>query len=96
MEITKETKCSPLAMEAAVPAEIGRLRWLFRSGKEWERKRGSPGLDLWPKTGREGARRRLAEVESGVGRWSFGSGEGEAPAVASNGTGRWCGVMWSC
>jgi hypothetical protein len=40
--------------------------------------------------------RRLAEVESGVGRWSFGSGEGEAPAVASNGTGRWCGVMWSC
>jgi hypothetical protein len=55
LEIMKENQCSPLAMEAAVPAEIGRLWWLFRPGKEWERKRGSPGLDLWPDTGREGA-----------------------------------------
>jgi hypothetical protein len=52
LEITKEKQCSPLAMEAAVPAEIGRLRWRVRPGKEWGRKRGSPGLDLWPEMGR--------------------------------------------
>jgi hypothetical protein len=68
----------------------------FSRGRSGERKRGSPGLDLWPETGREGARRRLAVVAGGVGRWSFGSGEGEAPAVASNDTGRWCGFVWSC
>jgi hypothetical protein len=55
-------------MEATVPVEIGRLLWLFWPGKEWERKRGSPGLDLWPETGREGARRRLAAVAGSVGR----------------------------
>jgi hypothetical protein len=62
LERTKETQCSPLAMEAAVPAEIGRLRWRIRPGKEWGRKRGSPGLDLWPETRRKGARWRLAAV----------------------------------
>jgi hypothetical protein len=44
LEIKKEKQCSPLAMEAAVPAEIGRLRWLFRpgrSGKETGAHRGS-------------------------------------------------------
>jgi hypothetical protein len=66
------------------------------AGKEWERNRSSPGLDLWPETGWEGARRWLAAVAGGVSRWSFGFGEEEAPAVASNGTGRWCGVVWSC
>jgi hypothetical protein len=51
LEITKEKQCSPLAMEAAVPAEIGRLRWGIRPGKEWGRKRGSPVVDLWPERG---------------------------------------------
>jgi hypothetical protein len=93
LERMKETQCSPLAMEAVVPAEIGPLRWRVWRGKEWGRKRGSPGLDLWPETGREGARRQLAAVAGGACRWSFCSGGGEAPAVASNGTGRWCGVV---
>jgi hypothetical protein len=71
LEITKEKQCSPLAIEAAVPAEIGRLRWRVWPGKEWGRKRGSPGLDLWPETGRKSSRRRPAAVAGGTRRWSF-------------------------
>jgi hypothetical protein len=96
LERMKETQCSPLAMEAAVPAEIGRLRLRVWPGKEWGRKRGSPGLDLWPETGRESAQRRLAAVAGGACRWSFCSGGGEAPAVASKDTERWCGVVRNC
>jgi hypothetical protein len=47
----REMQCSPLAMEAAVPAEIGWLQWGVWPGKEWERKRGSPAVDLWPRMG---------------------------------------------
>jgi hypothetical protein len=93
LEITKEKQCSPLAMEAVVPAEIGRLRWRVRPGKEWGRKRGSPGHDLWPETGREGARRRLAAVAGGACRWSSCSGGGEAVASTARGGGVGsCGV----
>jgi hypothetical protein len=42
------------------------------------------------------AERRPVAARSGGRRWSFYSGGGEAPAVVSNNTGRWCGVMWSC
>jgi hypothetical protein len=49
-------------MEAAVPAEIGRLWWLFQPGKEWGKEEGLTGAGF---VAGDGAGRRPAAARSG-------------------------------
>jgi hypothetical protein len=50
-------------------------------GEVGERRRSSPRLDLGPRKGRGGFRRRRSASPSGGGRWSSSSGEVEAGAT---------------
>jgi hypothetical protein len=75
-------------MEAAVLAEIGRLRWRVWTGKEWGRARGLPTTGLWPQVGRgaPAAGRPAAHRERGRGEpYSGGLSVWEEAQVAQGG-----------
>jgi hypothetical protein len=75
-------------MEAAVLAEIGRLRWRVWTGKEWGRARGLPTTGLWPQVGRgaPAAGRPVAHRERGRGEpYSGGLSVWEEAQVAQGG-----------
>jgi hypothetical protein len=77
-------------MEAAVRAEIGRLRWRVWSGKEWGRARGLLTTGLWPLVGggAPAAGRLAAHREHGRG----GLCSGELPAWDELRVARWVPV----
>jgi hypothetical protein len=51
------------------------------AGEVGERRRSSPRLNLGPRKGRGGLRRRRSVAPGGSGRWSASSGEVEAGAT---------------
>jgi hypothetical protein len=71
----------PRAAAGGGLAGFRRLRRVSRSGKLGKRHRSSSRLDLGPRKGRGGFRRRRSAAPNGGGRWSSSYGEVETGAM---------------